>query len=321
MSPTLRTIGLFGAWLCASLASSSVSADEPRGTWAFTAADKPVKVVVLGGSVSAYGLGGYAQWLPWACGRIEVKNVAKEKLGASALKQRFVAQVLKNKKVDPKAQETWLVFLGGLNSVGTPEAANVDVARTFQLAHDAGLHTMGLTINPWGSEDDRRWKGVDGIAYWEHTQKAVDFVMGRLTPEQAFGKAAAGRASYAPGELPDVGVDVWDGALRNRDAKPRTEKAMTHSAKVSKWLRARLAGLEGAARDAAFAGYVQQAMKLPQWFMRPEYVAFDPVHPNAAGHKEIARAVCAKAPPSWGCDCKVFDSLAWDIRHRKAIPL
>ncbi|MFO0748688.1 MAG: hypothetical protein U1F43_23950 [Myxococcota bacterium] len=316
-----RATTLASAVLAVALTLTSAHADEPRGTWAFTDASKPVKVVVLGGSVSEYGLGGYAQWLPAACGRIEVHNAAKARLGAAALKERFVAQILKNRKVDPKAQETWLVFLGGLNSVGTPELTNVDVAKTFKMAHDAGMRTMGLTINPWGSDGDHRWKGADGLAYQAHTQKTVDFVMGRLTPAQAFGKAGEGKAQFEAGQLPDVGVDLWDSVRRDREAPLRTEKAMARSAKLSPWVKKQLAGLDEQARQAAFDGYVQRAMRLPQWYMKPEFVAFDPVHPNAAGHKEIARMVCQKAPPSWGCDCAVFDGLAWDRRARKPVRL
>lgn len=307
--------------LALAASTSPARADEPRGNWAFSDVTKPVKVVVLGGSVSAYGLGGYAQWIPSACTRIEVHNAAKQKLGAAALKERFIAQVLKNKKLDAKAAETWLVFLGGLNSVGTPELTNVDVAKTFKLAHDAGMKTMGLTINPWGSEDDHRWKGAEGLAYLSHTKKTVDFVLGRLTPAEAFGKAGEGLASFEPGQLPDVGVDLWDGALRDRDAALRSEKAMTHSAKTSKWVKKKLTGLDGDARAAALAGYVQDAMRIPTWFMKPALVGFDPVHPNASGHKEIAKAICQKAPPSWGCDCAVFDGLTWNWKTKKPVPL
>ncbi|MCC6623841.1 MAG: hypothetical protein IT385_21460 [Deltaproteobacteria bacterium] len=299
----------------------SANAQEPRGNWGFAEADKPVKVIVLGGSVSAYGLGGYSQWLPSACARIEVKNIAKAKLGASALKDRFVAQVLKNKKVDPKAAETWLLFLGGLNSIGMPEQTNVDVAATLRMAFEAGFRTMGITVNPWGSEGDHRWKGAGGLAYAEHTKKAVDFVMGRLTPEQAFGKAGEGRTAYLPGELPEIGVDLWDSPLRHKDAAPRAEKPTLHSVKTSAWVKQRLKDLDGEAREQALASFVTAARELPRWFMRPELIGFDAIHPNAAGHKEIARQICLRAPASWGCSCDVFDGLAWDPRARKPVPL
>ena len=132
----LRLLVLVACWVAGAVLTSDgpARAEEPRGTWNFSDGSMPVKVVVLGGSVSAYGLGGYAQWLPAACKRVEVKNVAKAKLGAAALRERFDAQVVRNKKLDVKAHETWLVFLGGLNSIGTPEMTNVDIAKTFRAA-------------------------------------------------------------------------------------------------------------------------------------------------------------------------------------------
>jgi len=320
----VKMLSLFACAVLVALAwagAGAARADEPRGTWAFRDADKPVKVIVLGGSVAAYGQGGFSQWLPTACARIEVDNIAKAKLGAAALKDRFVAQVLKNKRVDPKAHETWLVFLGGLNSIGMPEQTNVDVAATLVLASRAGFRTMGVTVNPWGSEGDHRWKGAGGLAYAEHSKKAVDFLMGRLTPEQAFGKAAAGRAAFEPGELPEIAVDLWDSPLRHADAPLRAEKPTVHSVKTSAWVKQRLKGLEGEAKDLAFAGFVSAARELPRWFMRPELVGFDAIHPNASGHKVIAKQICLAAPASWGCDCAVYDKLAWDPRARKPVPL
>jgi len=302
------------------LLGTAARAQEPRGNWRFDDADKPVKVVVLGGSVSAYGLGGYSQWLPAICQHIEVHNAAKAKLGAAALKERFIAQVLQNRRFDAKVAETWLVFLGGLNSVGTPELTNIDVSKTFRLAHEAGMKTMGLTVNPWGSDDDSRWQGARALEYLEHTQKTVDFVLGRLTPVQAFGKSAAQQAAFEPGQLPDIAVDLWDGVLRDRSAPPRTENSALHAVKTSAWVKKKLAGLDGEAKESALTGYVKQAMSIPSWFMRKDFVGFDPVHPNATGHKEIARAVCHKAPPSWGCDCAALDGLVWNPHARKPLP-
>lgn len=282
----------------------------------------PVKVVVLGGSVSAYGQGGYAQWLPAVCKNVELVNRAKEKLNASELRERFKTDVLKDPVLGVKGlvkagTEVWLVFLGGLNSVANPEATNLDVAKTFKAAHEAGLKTMGLTINPWGSEKDRRWQGPEGIAYLEYTQRTVDFVMGRLTPVQAFGKAAGGRAAFDPGEQPDVAVDIWDSNLRDREAPLRDRAKTERLAQRSKWVKARLKDVPEGERGAALEAIVTQAISLPRLFMRPDFVAFDPIHPNAEGHREIAKLMCQKAPASWGCDCATFERFAWDHRRGK----
>ena len=57
------------------------------------------------------------------CRNVEVKNLSKTGYGAYWLRKRFMQQVVENGYVnlrDPD-YEYWLVFQGGLNSVGTPE--------------------------------------------------------------------------------------------------------------------------------------------------------------------------------------------------------
>ena len=279
-----------------------------------------VRVVVHGASVSAYRDGGYGQWLAAACKNIRVDNVSKEKLGATELRERFVEQVLQRGRVNPKAQESWLLFMVGLNSVGTPERTNVEVARTFKLARDAGFRTMGLTINPWGSERDVRWRGANGLEWLEHSQKVVDFLMGRLTPHQAFGRRAAAQTAYLPGQLPELAVDVWDASLRDRAAPPRPEQPLERQVRSSPWVTAKIAELQGTAREAALQQWITRAATLPRWFMRPELIGADGAHPNSVGHKEIAGAICARAPASWGCDCRATERLTWDPRTNKAVP-
>lgn len=302
---------LFGALLIAAFAGSVRAEDV--GTWRFSSDDKPVKVVVVGGSVSAYPAGSFAQWLPAACDKIEVVNRGQAKLGAFELRQRFIAQVLKNRRVE-KNDSLWLVFLGGLNSVGNPEKTNLEVGKTMRAAKDAGLSTMLVSINPWGAETDRRWKGVDGIAYWEHTQKTVDFGNGRLTPDLALGPHKAeltdAQGAWLPGVMPDVAIDLWDSEMRHKDAPLRNTEKLAKEAKRSAWLKKRLAQAGETERERLMT----LAAELPRWFMRSELMAFDAIHPNAEGHKIIAKAMCKKAPPSWACHCERLDNLAWDRR-------
>ena len=55
-------------------------------------------------------------------------------------------------------------------------------------AHRRGLGVVGLSLTPWGDDSDRkRWRGIEGLTYLGHTQKVVDFVLGRSTPEDALG--------------------------------------------------------------------------------------------------------------------------------------
>ncbi len=362
--PRARSPICFALALVALLSGSALAAEEP-GNWRFSDDTKPVKVFVLGGSVAAYPAGSFSQWLPGVCANIEVVNRAKAKLGAFELRQRFIAQVVKNRRLDDETKKkTWLVFLGGLNSVGSPETTNSEVAKTLKLAKEQGLSTLGVTINPWGAETDRRWEGIDGIAYLEHSQRTVDFMMGRLTPLEAFGKAhlkgpgqpfgpsagghgqpfgpsagghgqpfgpsAGGHGQpfgpsagvpadqqFLPGELPDVAVDVWSGSLRHVDAPLRDVAKLTRSAKRSDWLKKRLAAAPEAERPALLERLVALAAELPRWFMKPQFVGFDPIHPNASGHREIAQAICEKAPPSWGCSCGELPKLTWDRRGQK----
>jgi hypothetical protein len=290
---------------------ASSAADSPQ----------PVQLVVHGGSVSAYRQGGYAQWLPAACKNIEVKSVAQEKLSAAALRHRFVTHVLRSASIDAKSRETWLVFLGGLNSINSPEWTNLEVSKTLELAHGAGFRTLALTFNPWGSEGDTRWRGGSGLEWFAKTQLGVDFLLGRLTPAEAFGEAAATETSYRPGQLPEIAIDLWDSALRNRNAPLRARNSVDHLVRGSSWVKARLKGLEGPEREAALEDWITRARALPQWFLRPELIGSDPVHPNSEGHKEIARAICARAPASWGCnDCSAYDGLVWHDGLKKPVP-
>jgi hypothetical protein len=93
--------------------------------------------------------------------------------------------------------EYWLVFQGGLNSVGTPERTNHDIREMFVLAHSKGFKVVGFTLTPWGDESDKRWAGTAGLRYLRATTRVVDFVLGTLTPAEALGEFAGRRAAGA----------------------------------------------------------------------------------------------------------------------------
>ena len=260
---------LLGLMTCGSMSWASPITPETVGRWQYKDASRPVKIVVIGGSVSAWPRGGFSQFIQKACARVEVKNRGKARIGGRQLRERFTKQVLKNRRVDPDAYEgMWLVFLGGLNSVGTPEMTNRDVSRIFRSAHDAGIHTMGLTLTPWGSErDKRRWAGAKGLAYQKKTRLAVDYMMGRLTPTQALGRYARGResADWLPGELPDVSVELYDSSLRDAAAPLRDETRSRRSVMRVPSLRKQLRALPEPEQEPWLSETLERVREIPRW--------------------------------------------------------
>jgi len=278
-------------------------------TWRFRDAEKPVKVVVLAGSIGAFSKS-YAGVLQDMCSEIEVRNLSKTGFGAWPLKQHFKQQVLENRNVDlgDPRYEYWLVYGGGINSIGNPEATNHHIRNTFMLAHKAGMKVVGLTITPWGDERDARFRGLEGLKYRRASQLVVDFVMGRLSPARALGSYVAKRpgkdGSWTPAELAEIAVDLYDSPLRDRDAATRDPAATRKLVAGDGAWRKRHAGLSDAEREAALASDAALLTELPRWYLRPELRSFDHVHPNAEGHRHIAATVCPKLPEHWGCRCE-----------------
>ncbi|MCB9728617.1 MAG: SGNH/GDSL hydrolase family protein [Deltaproteobacteria bacterium] len=300
---------------------AEVEVEEPVGTWRFRADDRPIKVVVIGGSVSAWPKGSFGQFVEAVCPRVEVVNRGKARLGALQLKRRFARQVLDNRRIDPKSYEAmWLLFNGGLNSIGTPEQTNRRVADILKAARREGIHTIALSVGPWGDESDRRWRGPRGLHYQDVTRLAVDYLMGRVPPETAFGPEAAGRTEYEEGELPDIAVDIYDSPLRDRDAALRDEELTRRQLALDREVRARLADVPEAERDGRLEALVQQARELPRWYLRKELRAFDHIHPNIDGHRIIAETMCPKLPEAWGCQCASLPGITWSAEARGLAP-
>jgi len=277
---------------------------ETIGTWAF-ATDRPVKAVLVGGSVAEFP-GGFAEQVQGACSKVEIVNLAKARLGAAAIKQRYEMQVLKNPNLAKGwggSGERWTIVMGGLNSVGNPEQTNLDVLGIYRAAHGAGLKVMGLTLGPWGDESDKRWAGFAGVRRQDNTRRACQFVMGRLSPAEALGKKAAGQSAWQPGDLPDVSVDLYDSDLRDREADPRPEGPLAATIDGDSEIRPRLEDLPAGDRASERARILAQAREIPRWYLRKDLRSFDHIHPNKEGHRIIAARICAKAPASWGCDC------------------
>ena len=302
-------------------ASSPASAgDDAPGRWRFKLDDRKIKAVIVGGSVSAWPRGGYGQFLQKACSGVEIVNRGKARLGAKALRRRVKSQIFKNRRIDLGAHDaTWLIFHGGLNSISTPQATNREVARALKSARAKGMKTIGLSVGPWGAERDKRWKRAAGLRYRAWTKLSVDFLMGRLSAEEAFGPSRVG-TDFEDGELPDIGIDIYDSMLRDKDAPLRTHPRMARFVKIDEWGKRTLRGVEGDAREAKLAALTDEAYALPRWFMKKELHAFDHVHPGIDGHRLIAQTMCPKLPESWGCACESIPTLVWDRKAKGLIP-
>jgi hypothetical protein len=281
-----------------------------RPTWRFRKTDRPIKVVVLAGSIGAFPRGPYASHLERMCSAVEVRNLSKTGLGAWALRKRFVEQVLDNPHVRPKAsegQEHWLVFGGGLNSVGAPRRTNEHIRRLFLLVHQNGFRVVGLTLTPWGDDADRRFRGLAGLEYREATRIVSDFILGRLTPREALGSHASSRggsgASWTDEERPDVAVDLYDSPLRDREAELRDLEAMRQALRDDRKWQEENKAFDAATRLLRFESKAYLAAELPRWYLRPELRSFDHIHPNAEGHRLIAEIMCPSLPASWSCTC------------------
>lgn len=292
--------------------AAAVEEEEPPPTWRFKQADKPVKVVVLAGSVGAWQREPYADRFESLCRNIEVKNLSKVGYGAYQLKQRFKSQVLENTRLGlhkrDDGQEFWLVFHGGLNSVAMPEQTNHHIRALFETAHKRDFKVVALTLTPWGDDDDKRWRGARALEYVHDTRAVVDFVLGKLTPAQALGSHARKRsvepdAPWADSERPDVSVDLYNSSLRDAGAAVRDLDAMRDLlARDKDWKRAHKA-LSEDERAAALERDAALLAEIPRWYMRQELRSFDHIHPNTEGHRLIALEACPHLPESWGCSC------------------
>lgn len=293
------------ACLVGLLLATTARAAQPRTDVGFRT-ERPYKAVVVGGSISLYYAGNFGQYLQFGCKDLEV--IHRGKVGAGG---HVLAQILRDQVIGDKALmkhladgKGWILFQGGLNSVGSPESTAWQLSRLFLAAHQAGLKVLALSLTPWGSAADPRFEGWKGLRILRATEQVVDFVLGRLTPKQALGKRAADRADdkWLPGELPAIAVDLLQSPLRAGKAaglRDRAELERTFAASPYK----KQAGQK--------AVLVAAAQAVPQFFMHTKFHDFDHVHPNSAGHRLIAALACQQAPAEWGCDCDAIRRAEW----------
>jgi hypothetical protein len=299
-------------WLY-SMAVPIASGAQPLDSWTFNDADRPVKAVAIGDSIAAYPQGSFVAFLQAACPRLEVVNLAQPLIGADAIRERLIQQVLRNPHIDlHDEQEVWMIYQGGINSVQDPAKTNHHIRWTFVDAHRAGLKVMGISLLPWGSERDRRWREIHGLKTWYSTRQVVDFVMGRLSPTEALGPYARHHPGmWQADELPDIAIDVYDSALRDREAPLRQLSDVQSLMRHTPWIQAQLYGLSEAEQDDKISTYVRQTLALPRWYLHKRFQALDHFHPNREGHRLVAQLACNKAPETWECQCGAIGDMRW----------
>ena len=301
--------------LYAALATRSAGDGDGPPTWRFEAADKPVKVVVIAGSVGAWPKQPYHERLADVCVNIEVENLSKTGIGAFAMKQRFKQQVLDNPSIAPKkaaGEEYWVLLAAGVNNLYAPQAANHHLKNIIVLAHLAGMKTVALSPTPWGSAKDKRHAGLEGLRRRDATHLVTDFLLGRLPAQAALGDKAAQRPAGAAApwtalEQPDVAIDMFDSPLRDKGAAARDIATLRKALLANRAWRDAHADEDDATRTAALENDAKRASEVPQWFMQPHLRAFDGVHPNADGHRIMATVACPALPASWGCSCDALN--------------
>ncbi len=294
---------------------------ETIGTWRWRDPSRAIKAMAIGGSVTAWPRGPYTAYLHAACPNVEIVNKGKVGIGAYQLKQRFKMQLLRNRRAKYRQHETWLLFQGGLNSLGLPYRTNRDVLKIFNLARKHGVRVAALSLMSWGNA--RRWRGARGLASHWRTNLAVQFVTGKLTPKEALGTWSRSRANpdaWEEGELPAIAINMYDSALRHRGAalKPDTAR-LRRLVETNAFVRKRLKGLSPDQRAAELERWVQIEREMPRWFMRQDLRAFDSIHPNTKGHGVMAAHVCPHLPKSWGCECDVIPTMKWSRRRGEGI--
>jgi hypothetical protein len=301
------------ALLLATVLSSPADDAEPPGG-RFARDDRPVKVVVIAGSIGAYQKDPYHRRLAKVCANIEVENLSKAAIGALAMKKRFRDLVLNNPRLRPKdgdEGEYWVMLGAGINNLYAPESANHHFKNLIVLAHMEGMKVVALSPSPWGSDRSKKHAGLDGLRRKQATHLVTDFLLGRLDARTALGKYADKRPAGADGEWvalerPDIAVDLYDSDLRDRDAALRDADALRAALEKDRaWNRAH-EGDDEATRAAALGADAKAAAEVPRWFMKPELRAFDDVHPNTKGHRIIARTTCPLLPERWACDCSAL---------------
>lgn len=280
--------------------------------WRFRQSKRRAKVALIAGSIGAFRDQPYGRLLHEWCEGADIHNLSQVGQGAPALYTRFRTEVIENPRVPVGSRqvEVWLLFGGGLNSVGSPERTNRAIRRMFQLAYRRRVGVVALTLTPWGSPEDDRWTGARALHMLRSTRDVVAYVLGRATPRQALGPYVRERrgvdhpdAPWREDERPNIAIDLYDSPLRHREAEPWPLDEVRAQLENDPAWRRKVSGLSDAAREARLERDARELAEAPRWFLHPEYRSFDHIHPNRAGHYVMAATMCPKLPESWGCVC------------------
>ena len=131
--------------------------------------------------------------------------------------------------------------------------------------------------------------------------------MGRLSPREALGNEVKRRpepkAPWHPQELPDVAIDLYDSALRHKDAEVRDVDAMMVALDSDPQWRSHHQGWNPEHRTQSLRADAERAAQIPRWYLREDLRGFDHIHPNREGHFLMAQLICPQLPQSWRCRC------------------
>lgn len=267
---------------------------------------RPIKAVVLGGSISMYYAGNFGQFLHYGCRDLEVINRGQVGAGARKILGNLREQVVAEKGFSVLPGKGWVIVQGGLNSVWAPQSTSWWLSRIFVEAHDAGFQVAALSLSPWGSDDDPRFDGWKGLRLHVATEHVVDFVLGRLKPAEALGRRAGQRTgasdTWESNELPDLAVDLWRSPLKAGNAAKLREAGP---------LDASYGSGPGAHHPDERKAWIDRARATPRQYLAKTYHDFDHIHPNTAGHRLIAALLCQQAPKEWRCDCDAIRHAQW----------
>ena len=144
--------------------------------------------------------------------------------------------------------------------------------------------------------------------------------MGKLNPLQALGRYAK-QVDWQEGELPDIAVNLYDTAMRTSDASPRNAEIARAQLSETRWVRKKLKSLTPADRTVYLDRLATELADVPRWHLRKELRAFDAIHPNTHGHREIAKLTCPNLPENWGCDCPAMDRIVWGKKGLEMSPV